>query len=246
MAKKVLIIGATSAIAEATARRFAQRGDRLFLVARNEERLVSISKDLSIRGASGVDYALLEVTDFDRHAGVIERAEQTMDGIDIALIAHGTLPDQKACEDDVKRTFDEIHINAISTISLLTCLANVFERRGQGTLAVISSVAGDRGRQSNYVYGAAKAAVSTFMQGLRNRLYRSGVHVLTIKPGFVDTPMTQSFKKGALWAQPDDIAKGILRGIDKKKNEIYLPWFWRIIMFIIRLIPETLFKRLNL
>jgi short-subunit dehydrogenase len=167
-------------------------------------------------------------------------------GIDIVLIAHGSLPDQKACEQDTQKTLEAINTNAISTISLLTYLANHFERQGRGTIAVISSVAGDRGRQSNYVYGTAKAAVTVFLQGLRNRLYKSGVQVLTIKPGFVDTPMTAAFKKGLLWASPEEIAKAIYIAIATTKDIIYAPWYWRWILLIIRHIPEILFKRLSL
>jgi len=163
------------------------------------------------------------------------------------LIAHGTLPDQQACAASAGLTLQEIQTNAISTIALLTHVANYFEQQGSGSIAVISSVAGDRGRQSNYVYGSAKAMVSTFLQGLRNRLQFSGVHVLTIKPGFVDTPMTAHITpKGKLWAQPQDIAKGIVRALNKQQDVVYLPWIWRYIMLIIQHLPEFLFKRLRL
>ena len=245
--RKILIIGATSAIAEAAARIFATRGDALFLIARNAEHLRAVVADLNIRGAARADSATLDVTDFAAHDAVIEKAERDLGGIDIALIAHGTLSDQAQCEqsaDVMRREFD---VNALSTLALLTALANRMEARRSGTLAVISSVAGDRGRQSNYVYGAAKAAVSTFLGGLRQRLAKSGVTVLTIKPGFVDTPMTAGIaNKGALWAQPDRVAAGIVQAIDRGRNIVYLPWFWRWIMLVIRHIPEPLFKRLKL
>lgn len=244
--QKVLIIGATSAIAEATARRFAQQGASLFLLARNQERLAGLASDLKVRGAASVGYAAFDANDFDRHETALDRAIKEMAGIDTVLIAHGTLGDQKACEKNFSLILQELNTNAISVMSLLTHLANRLEAQGHGTIAVISSVAGDRGRQSNYVYGTAKGAVSIFLQGLRNRLYKSGVHVLTVKPGFVDTPMTASFKKGVLWAQPDTIAQSILAGIDKKRDEIYAPFFWRFIMTIICSVPEKVFKRLSL
>ncbi len=244
--QKILMIGATSALAEATARLFAQRGDRLYLLARNQERLQAMTSDLKIRGAESVQFALLDVNDFDQHRHVLATAVKALEGIDVVLIAHGTLPDQKACEQSGDLTLQELNTNAISTIALLTHLANSFERQGHGVIAVISSVAGDRGRQSNYIYGAAKGAVTVFLQGLRNRLYKSGVQVLTIKPGFVDTPMTANFKKGLLWAQPETIAKGISSAIDKRKDVVYLPWFWLFIMLIIKAIPERFFKRLKL
>lgn len=244
--QKILIIGAASAIAEATARRFAQTGAHLYLLARNQERLESLASDLKIRGAASVGYATFDANDFDLHASVLEDAIKELGGIDVALIAHGTLGDQKACEKSFVLMLQELNTNAISVISLLTHLANRLEIQRHGTIAVISSVAGDRGRQSNYVYGAAKGAISIFLQGLRNRLYKSGVHVLTIKPGFVDTPMTAAFKKGLLWAKPDAIAQSIFTSIERKRDEIYAPFFWRYIMAIIRSVPEKLFKRLSL
>mgnify|MGYP000704499895 CR=1 FL=1 len=134
----------------------------------------------------------------------------------------------------------------MSTISLLTHIANKFEEQGKGTISVISSVAGDRGRQSNYIYGTAKGALNIFMQGLRNRLHRAGVQVLTIKPGFVDTPMTADLSKGILWVQPEKIADDIYQAIKKNKNEIYTPWFWRPVMMIIKSMPGFVFNRLKL
>jgi short-subunit dehydrogenase len=244
--QRVLIVGATSAIAEATARLFAARGDRLYLLTRNRERLETMAKDLKIRGAESVAFDVLDVNDFDRHPAVLDAASTAMGGIDIALIAHGTLPNQKLCEEDFPQALKELNTNAISTISLLTHLANRFEQQRHGVIAAISSPAGDRGRQSNYVYGSAKAALTVFLQGLRNRLHKSGVKVLTVKPGFVDTPMTASFQKGFLWAQPERIAKDILKAISASRDVVYTPWFWRPIMVLIRSIPEPLFKRLSL
>lgn len=241
--RRVLIVGATSAIAEATERRLAAAGARLFLVARNADKLSAIADDLRLRGAAQVETYAMDATDYDRHATAVEAAEKALGGLDTALIAHGSLPDQKACEAAFDLTRREIETNALSVISLLTHLANRFEQQRHGTIAVISSVAGDRGRQSNYVYGTAKGAVTLFLQGLRNRLHRAGVQVITIKPGFVDTPMTAAFAKGALWASPDVVAKAIVSAIEKGKDVVYTPWFWRPIMGLIRLIPEFLFKR---
>jgi decaprenylphospho-beta-D-erythro-pentofuranosid-2-ulose 2-reductase len=245
--RKVLIIGATSAIAEATARVFAARGDALFLVARDGERLRAVAADLAVRGAMRTETATLDVADFAAHAAVLERAERELGGIDVALIAHGTLSDQARCEASAEALRREFDVNAVATLALLTDLANRCAARGAGTLAVISSVAGDRGRQSNYVYGSAKAAVTTFLGGLRQRLAKSQVRVLTIKPGFVDTPMTAGIaNKGALWAQPDRVGAAIVKAIDRGRNVVYVPWFWRWIMLVIRHIPEPLFRRLKL
>ena len=244
--KKILIIGASSAIAQATARLFAKDGDKLFLVARNSEKLKEQADDLRVRGAGQVEFVAMDMLEYDKHQSTIELADSQLGGIDLTLIAHGTLPDQKSCEQSVELMKKEFETNCISTISFLTHLANYFEVKQSGIIAVISSPAGDRGRQSNYVYGSAKGAISVFLQGLRNRLYSSGVHVLTIKPGFVDTPMTSEFKKGALWASPETVANQINSAIEKKKNTAYVPWFWAIIMLIIKLIPENIFKRLRL
>lgn len=244
--KRILIIGATSAIAEATARLWAVRGDALFLVGRRAERLNAIADDLRVRGAASVACFTMDACDAAAHAPMIGAAQAAMGGLDIALIAHGSLPDQPACEASVELTLQEIDVNGLSVIALATRLGAILSVQGSGSLAVISSVAGDRGRQSNYVYGAAKGMVSIFLQGLRNRLAKQGVQVLTIKPGFVDTPMTASFKKGALWARPEDIARGIVGAVERKADEVYLPGFWWLIMVVIRHIPERFFKKLSL
>lgn len=244
--KKILIIGATSAIAEAASRIWASRGDELFLVGRDQERLDIISKDLKVRGSSNVWSSCIDISELDKHAALLEQVFSTLGSLDLVLIAHGTLSKQTECQSSIDQTLQEIKINALSVISLLTELANRFEKQGYGTLAVISSVAGDRGRQSNYVYGSAKAMISTFLSGLRQRLTKSGVSVLTIKPGFVDTPMTAEFKKGLLWVKPDDVAKSIVKACDGSGGVVYVPGFWRLIMLIIKVIPEFIFKKLSL
>jgi len=246
MSKNILIIGATSAIARATARIYAQGRNHLFLVGRNETKLDRNEADLRVRGAASVHTEILDLNQYELHQPLIDKAFAALGRIDIVLIAHGTLPDQNECAANVEKTLSELNTNAISIISLLTHLANRMEQQRFGTIAVISSVAGDRGRQSNYIYGAAKGMVSVFMQGLRNRLFKSGVNVLTIKPGFVDTPMTRAFDKGLLWVKPEVIARGIIKAINRRKSEVYLPGFWWLIMLIIRSIPEPIFKRLSL
>jgi len=246
MQKNILIIGATSAIAQATLRIYAEQNHNLYMLARNQEQLQVIADDAKVRGANQVEYQACDLAELDTHQALIEGVYSVYPKLDIVLIAHGTLPDQQACQDNVGITLQEININGLSTLSLLTLLANRFEEQKSGSIAVITSVAGDRGRQSNYVYGAAKGMVSTFLQGLRNRLNDSKVQVLDIKPGFVDTPMTAEFKKGALWAQPEQIATSIVKAINSGRNTLYTPWFWWGIMFIIRNIPEFVFKRLKL
>ncbi|KAF1008018.1 MAG: Decaprenylphosphoryl-2-keto-beta-D-erythro-pentose reductase [Luteibacter sp.] len=244
--QRVLIIGATSAIAEAVARIYAKRGARLFLWGRSSSKLQAMADDLGVRGAVAVGHASLDVNEIQEHASMLDRAWNELGGIDVLLIAHGTLPDQHQCEIAVDIALREFATNATSTIALLTLAAQRMEQAGKGSIAVISSVAGDRGRANNYLYGSAKAAVTTFLSGLRQRLSHHGVNVLTIKPGFVDTPMTRDFKKGALWAKPSAVASGIVNALDKRLSSVYLPWFWQGIMIIIRSIPESIFKRLRL
>lgn len=244
--KRILIIGATSAIAEQCARIWAAKGDSFHLVARNEQHVQTIAADLKVRGASEVTTYCADLNDIEKHIALLDMAEEALGSVDIVLIAHGTLSNQKKCELSVDKTLAEIKTNALSTISLLTLIANRFEEKSNGTICVISSVAGDRGRASNYVYGSAKAMVTTFLSGLRQRLNNSNIAVVTIKPGFVDTPMTSAFKKGPLWAKPNAVASKIVKAIDKKRSEIYVPVFWLLIMMVIKLIPSKLFKRISL
>ena len=244
--KRILIIGATSAIAEHCARIWAAEGDALHLVARNEQHVQVIASDLKVRGASEVTTYVTDLNNMDKHEELLNSADDSLSSVDIVLIAHGTLSNQKSCQLSVHETLAEIQTNALSTISLLTLIANRFEAKQSGTICVISSVAGDRGRASNYVYGSAKAMVTAFTSGLRQRLYKSNVSVVTIKPGFVDTPMTSELKKGILWAKPNIVSALIVKAIDKNKAEIYVPLFWFGVLIIIKNIPNFMFKKLDL
>ncbi|NHO43240.1 SDR family oxidoreductase [Acetobacter fabarum] len=245
----IVIFGATSAIATACARDWLAAGHNLFLVGRNADKLEIMRTDLMVRSTQKqtIATATADLNDFSTHEALYAQAAQALGAPDIVLVAHGSLPDQKACEASVELTMQEIRTNALSVISLTTLAANLFEPQREGTIAVIGSVAGDRGRQSNYVYGAAKGMVDIFLQGLRNRMAKASVTVLTIKPGFVDTPMTAHIPtKGVLWSTPGQIGQGIIQAVKRKRNVVYLPWFWRIIMLIIRSIPEAIFRKLAL
>ncbi len=215
-------------------------------MARNEQHVQVLASDLKVRGASEVTTYCLDLNNVDRHEELLNAADELLGSIDIVLFAHGTLSNQKSCELNVQETLTEIHTNALSSISLLTLIANRFEAEKSGTICVISSVAGDRGRASNYIYGSAKAMVTAFTSGLRQRLHKSNVAVVTIKPGFVDTPMTSEFKKGFLWVKPDIVSKLIVKAIDKNKSESYVPGFWWILMAIVKSIPEKIFRRISL
>ena len=245
--KRILIIGATSAIAEACAREWAQGGAALFLVGRRQDALAQVAADLTARGATVAHCHLMDVNEHQSHADMLKVCAETLGQIDIALVAHGTLADQAACERDVELTLKEFTLNATSTISLLTLLAQQMVRQGRGALAVITSVAGERGRASNYVYGSAKAAVSVFCEGLRARTRRDGVQVVDVRPGFVATPMTEGIALPPfLVAEPAAVARRITAGIDRGSDVIYAPWYWSVIMAGIRSIPRIVFKRMTI
>ncbi|MBB1077548.1 SDR family oxidoreductase [Rhodoferax sp. 4810] len=247
MNQNVLIVGGTSGIAEAVARRFAKQGARLFLVARNSKKLQAISTDLVARGALEVNTFVMDANDSHLISHMADAAWKAYGTIDVALVAHGTLPDQQRTETDISYAIAEFRTNAESVIACLATLAQRMEPQGKGVLAVIGSVAGDRGRGSNYLYGAAKAALDTYASGLRARLFKSRVHVLIIKPGFVATAMTAALNLPAsLTAIPDSVARDIQKAIAKQKDVLYTPWFWRWIMLAIRWMPTAIFKRLKL
>jgi short-subunit dehydrogenase len=243
--KRVAVFGATSAIAQALARLYAAEGASFFLVGRNADRLDAVAADLRVRGAASVATSVADLSDTRSHAVLVAQAVETP--IDVAVVAHGTLPDQEACTRDADLALAEIHGNFVGHASLLTHLANALEAQGRGSLAVIGSVAGDRGRRTNYVYGSAKAGLAAFTEGLRHRLGPRGVNVLLVKPGLVDSPMTAHMpKQGVLWSTPERVARDVRTGIERGRAVVYAPWYWRGIMYVIRSMPDALFRRLSI
>jgi short-subunit dehydrogenase len=241
--QNIIIIGATSAMAKEVAKLYAIEKANLYLIARDTSKLNTIKQDLTVRGANTVHTAPFDANQFDSHQELMEQAFKTLGCVDVLLVAHGSLPNQELCQTDSMKAIEELNTNGMSVISLLTHAATKMEQQKSGNITVITSVAGDRGRQSNYVYGAAKGLVSTFLQGLTQRLSKSGVHVLDIKPGFVDTPMTAEFDKGALWAKPEKVAQIIKKRISKKSSFSYTPAFWFVIMTIIKFIPKAIYNK---
>lgn len=241
----ILIFGATSAIAQAVALRYASTGNSFFLVARNDEKLATLRQRLIDSGTDDVATAQADLVNFAEHPALVKAAFAKLTTVDLVLIAHGTLPDQARCEVDAEAALEALNVNGLSAVSLLTELAPKMREQAKGAIAVITSVAGDRGRPSNYVYGSAKAMVSAFLQGLRGKLHGAGVHVIDIRPGLVDSPMTAHLKKGPLFATPDRVADGIVRAVARKRHTVYIPGWWRIIMAVVRLLPDAIFKRLN-
>ena len=245
MSETVLILGATSAIARATAAAFAARGVALYLAARDADELQRSATDLHLRYGIEVHYGVFDAEATDTHAAFFLRVLEQIPELSGVVLAFGHLGDQMAAR-DFKVGAQVIAANFTGAASILSLCADHFESVRRGFIIGISSVAGDRGRQSNYVYGAAKGALSLYLQGLRNRLHASGVRVITIKPGFVDTAMTYGLPGLFLVATPQSIGERIVRALDKSADVVYLPWFWRYIMLIIQHIPESIFKRLRL
>jgi decaprenylphospho-beta-D-erythro-pentofuranosid-2-ulose 2-reductase len=244
--QKVVILGATSGIALAVERLLAERGCDLLLVARSTERLTVLQSDLRARGAGQVFTCSADLASVEQHAGVFEYARQSLPGFDTVLLAYGTMHDQKDSESSVDVLLDELNVNFVSASAILSLFAGEFEQRRTGCIAAITSVAGDRGRRSNYVYGSAKGALSLFLQGLRSRLHPAGVKVITIKPGPVQTPMTDHLANAAHFADPDVVARDIVSALERRAPDVlYTPKIWRYIMTAVEHIPETVFKRLS-
>ena len=242
----ILVIGATSAIARSISRLYAIKGAKIFLLARNEERLRESTVDLKLRGASDVKALNYNAENTNSHPKIVDAAVQFLGSIDIALICHGNLPNQGECQADYQKAEDAIRVNGLSVISLCTEIVNQLRTQKKGTLVVITSVAGERGRQPNFIYGAAKSMVSTYLQGLRGSLLKDNIHIVDVRPGLVDSPMTAHLKKGALWSSAESIAPSIIKGIRKKRSIIYTPWYWRLIMLLVCMIPEAIFKRIKI
>lgn len=243
----VLVLGATSTIAQATIHELGKREMNLILTGRREDELKVFKQDLEIRYGIQVDYKLFDALDFDKHEQFfteVTEAHPTLDGV---LLMYGAMTDQKEAETSFTASRQMIDVNYTSAVSILNIAANYFEARKKGFIGAVSSVAGDRGRQSNYIYGSTKAGLSVYLEGLRNRLHKSGVQVLTIKPGMVDTKMTYGVVDDSpLLASPENVGSDIAKGIKRKRNVLYTPWFWLVIMFIIKVIPEFIFKRTDI
>ncbi len=244
--KNILIIGATSTIAKECAKIWASENKNIFLVGRDKSKLNFIENELKSIGSKEVSSLVMDINSFEEHKNMLDEAEKNLKSIDIVLIAHGTLTNQESAENNFAETLEEIKTNSLSVISLLTEISNRFIQTKNGIIAIISSVAGDRGRARNYIYGSAKAMVTTYASGLRQRLSKHNISVVTIKPGFVDTPMTINKNKNFLWSKPRTVALAIVKAIKNKKSEIYVPSYWRIIMLIIKLIPNFIFNKIKL
>ncbi|MFA6197077.1 MAG: SDR family oxidoreductase [Sulfurimonas sp.] len=240
----ILIIGAKSDIAKATAREYAKHGYDLYLAAKNADELEEFANDITIRTQRSVKTLELNILDYTSHQAFYEQLQEKPLGV---ISAIGYLGEQEKAQTDFQEAQLIIDTNYTGIVSLFNIIANDFQKRRSGFMVGISSVAGDRGRKSNYIYGSAKAAFTAYLSGLRNRLYEANVHVLTVKPGFVATKMTEGMDlPQKLTAQPEEVAKDIYDAQQKNKDVLYTKWVWKWIMFIIKTIPEWQFKRMSI
>lgn len=241
--KKVLVLGGYSAITQAVLNLLAKDESIFYLVGRDQAKLMIVRDHLKTISNCEVHIEALDLTKIEEHRGLLERAIKAMNGLDLLFVCYGILPNQGVLEKEPEKAIVNYQTNAFSTINFVSLAANYFEEKGKGTIAVVTSVAGDRGRKSNYFYGSAKSCVDTFLEGLRHRLFRKGVKVVTIKPGVVDTPMTANLDRKVLVAKPETVANDIVRAIESGRLVVYTPWFWRYIMCVVRLLPKGIFYR---
>ena len=246
IARKVLVLGATSAIARATAVAFARRGDALYIATRDEDEAGRIASYLALRYGVTTHHGSFDLADTESHAVFVSQAVTSLGGLDGVVLAAGSMAEQSDAEKDFSLVETMVRVNYIGAMSILDRCAGYLKEQNSGFIVAISSVAGDRGRQSNYYYGSTKGALTVYLSGLRNAMKAAGVHVMTVKPGFVDTDMTYGIKGMFLVASPGSVGESIAQAVTKKRDVVYVPWFWRYIMLIIRHIPEFIFKRLGL
>lgn len=240
----ILIIGAKSDIAKATAREYAKHGYDIYLAARNSNELEAFANDVEVRTEKTVKILELDILDYKSHQDFYDNLEEKPLG---AISAIGYLGEQETAQIDFDEAQRIMDTNYTGIVSLFNVIANDFEHRRSGFIVGVSSVAGDRGRKSNYIYGSAKAAFTAYLSGLRNRLYDAQVHVMTVNPGFVATKMTEGMDlPEKLTAQPDDVAEDIYKAQQKNKNVLYTKWMWKWVMMIIRNIPEFQFKKMSI
>lgn len=243
--ERILIFGATSAMAQSIARLWAADGASFYLVGRNLERLEVVRADLVARGAAAVGCRVLDFADIAAYESVVTDAAAELDGLTLTLVAHGELTDQARAETDAGYMVEQMRVNLLSCLVAIHHAANHLAARRGGTIVIIGSVAGDRGRRSNYVYGAAKSALAAYAEGLRARLAPVGVRVLLVKPGLIDTPMTANIRKNRLYSTPDVVARDVVRAVARGRDVIYTPFFWRYVMLGVRLLPGSLFKKVR-
>jgi len=245
---RVIILGAASAIAEATARLYAKEGADLLLVGRQREKLEAIAADLKLRGAARAEVVVRDLASEERIHEDFASYIATLGGLDHVILAYGILGDQPRAERDAALASESLRINFTSPAAWSLAAAEVFERQKRGALVVIGSVAGDRGRRANYIYGAGKAGLAALIEGIGHRFALGGARSVIVKPGPVITPMTAGFPKreGFMWSTPEQVGAIVHHAAYHGDGVVYAPWFWRFIMLIIRFLPLAIYKRVNI
>ena len=240
----VLLLGAASDMAVAIARKMASKGYAVQLAARNVQRLQPLCSDIEVRYQVSCSLHEFDAINFSSHANFFQSLLQKPD---ITICVFGYLGENEVARVNWSESEKIIHSNYTGAVSILNIVSNYYSEQKKGTIVGISSVAGERGRQSNYIYGSAKAGFTAYLSGLRNRMFREGVHVVSVQPGFVYTRMTESIKlPPLLTAKPEQVADAVYTAVQNKKNTVYVKWFWRWIMLIIKCIPEFMFKKMKL
>lgn len=242
----VLVLGATSRIAAELCHRYAEAGHPVFVAARDGDEAARIAADVQVRTQVQCAAGAFSATDFASHRGFLDAVVDAVGPVDVAILAFGEMGEQRGSEEDFEAARHVIDVNYTAAVSICELLAAHMAERGRGSIVGVASVAGDRGRQSNYIYGSAKGAFALYLQGLRNRLFKAGVHVMTVKLGFVDTRMTYGMKTGIPIASPEAVSRAVVAAERRRTDVMYYPHFWRGIMGVIKAIPEAAFKRLSL
>lgn len=244
--KRICIFGATSSIAQSLIHLFNGPDISFVLFGRNLQKLEVVREDILSKNKSKVFLEKFDLKDFNLHKIYVEKTINFLGGLDLCIFAYGWLPDNRKLESCSELIFENFIVNSFSIISISSHVVNYFEKEGRGTLAVISSVASERGRRSNYYYGSAKSSLDVFLEGLRHRFAKTKISIITIKPGLVDTPTTHHLKKNLFFASPETVAKDIFDAIIRKKSVVFTPFYWKYLMLIIKLLPRSLFYNLKL
>ena len=242
--KNILILGANSVIAQATASLWAKEKNNIYLLGRNLKNLISLTEKLNSFEAN-CSFSQLDVLDLEKGKLEIDKAKKSLGEIDIFFISYGLL-DVNNDSSKLNSKLNEFYLNANTFIYYSSLIAEILKKQKRGKIIAMGSVAGDRGKASNYVYGSAKAAVEVFFQGLRQELHGSGLEVLLIKPGPIVSPMTNHMQESFLWSTPEKVALNIIKAIQKRKEVVYTPRYWFFITFCLKLIPEKFYKRFNI
>lgn len=243
---KAVLLGATSGMGRAIARQLAERGESLFLIEHNLDETARSASDLEVRGATGkVGVARCDLLDVDTFAPALDAADEALDGFDTVIVTSGLFQQQEKLEEDVEEAHRLLSVNFSNTVVFCEHVRKRLLERGGGTLCVFSSVAGERGRKPVGIYGASKAGLSRYLESLDHKWRSEGLVTICVKPGFVKTGMTQGLKPPPFAGEPEKVAKRVIKAIDKKEPELYVPAPWRSVMMVIRHLPRFVMRRIN-